>query len=350
MAQYMMGIRVPDVQQVSVPGGSPAYIPVWTPPPATPATPATPASTNDNSSTGDTGLSQAELDAANNKAAMDRQLQQQQYERETRRRAVTDTVKALFSQYGLASLADKITEYATLDYSADAIAIMLRQTPEYKQRFPAMEALSAKGRALSEAEYIDYERTAAQLEQRYGFPTGLLSNSVTDLLTNEVSAAELNDRAILSSAASIEAPEDVRTQMRDYYGIDQGGLAAYFLDPDKAVPLLEKQYASSLIGTEALRQGVGIDVTGAEDLQGFGVTQDQARQGFGQVASMGAFSQGRGDVVSQQQLISGTFQQNEEALKAIERAQKARTGRFQGGGSYTSSQQGVGGLGSAATR
>ena len=46
--------------------------------PAPPATPATTTTTNDNSSTGVTGLSQAELDAANNKAAMDRQLQQQQ--------------------------------------------------------------------------------------------------------------------------------------------------------------------------------------------------------------------------------------------------------------------------------
>ena len=91
-------------------------------------------------------------------------------------------------------------------------------------------------------------------------------------------------------------------------------------------------------------------MAGPEQLQGFGVTQEQARQGFGQVSRMGGLSQGRGDVVSQQQLISGTFQQNEEALKSIERAQKAKTGRFQQGGAYTATQQGVGGLGSAATR
>jgi len=300
---------------------------------------------------GDTGPSQAELDAANNKAAMDRQLQQQQYERETRQRAVMDTVRALFTQYGLSSLVGKIEEYARLDYSADAIAIMLRQTPEYKQRFPAMEALAAKGRALSEAEYVEYERTAAQLEQRYGFPTGLLSNSVTDLLTNEVSAAELNDRAILASAAAIEAPEDIRNTMSQYYGIDQGGLAGYFLDPDRAVPLLEKQYASSVIGTEAARQGVsGVGVSTAEELQALGISQEQARTGFGQVARMGTFTQGRGDVVSQQQLISGTFAQEEQALKDIERAQGARIGRFREGGGFASTQQGVSGLGSSATR
>jgi hypothetical protein len=173
---------------------------------------------------------------------------------------------------------------------------------------------------------------------------------VTDLLTEEVSAAELNDRAILASAAAIEAPEDLRIQMQEFYGIDQGGLAGYFLDPDRALPLLEKQYATGVIGTEARRQGVSVGLSQAEELQGFGVTQEQARQGFGQVARMGAFTQGRGDVVSQQQLISGTLQQNEQALRDIERAQRARTGRFEGGGGFATSQQGVTGLGSAATR
>ena len=296
------------------------------------------------------GPSDADLQRQADDAAMARQLQQQEYERQARQSAVIDSVKAIFAQYGLSSLGDKIVQYAKQGMSADAIAIALRATPEYKQRFPAMEALSNKGRAISEAEYIEYERTAAQLEQRYGFPQGLLSNSVTDLLTKEVSAAELNDRAILASAAAIEAPEDLRTQMTEFYGIDQGGLAAYFLDPDRALPLLEKQYATSVIGTEARRQGVSIDVTGAEGLQGFGVTQEQAREGFGQVARMGAFTQGRGDVVSQQQLISGTFQQDQQALQNIERAQRARTGRFQEGGGFTATQQGISGLGSAATR
>jgi hypothetical protein len=281
---------------------------------------------------------------------MERQLQQQQFEREARQSEIIGSIQALFAQYGLASLGDKIVQYAKQGLSADAIAIALRATPEYKQRFPAMEALANKGRALSEAEYIEYERTAGQLEQRYGFPQGLLSNSVTDLLTNEVSAAELNDRAILASAAAIEAPEDIRITMQQYYGIDQGGLAGYFLDPDLAIPLLEKQYASSVIGTEAARQGIQIQAMGAEELQGLGISQEEARAGFGQVARMGSFTQGRGDVVSQQQLISGTFSQNEEAQKAIERAQKARTGRFQEGGGFAATQQGVSGLGSAATR
>ena len=260
------------------------------------------------------------------------------------------TMRALLQDYGLNSLYDRVVGFVRDGYDPEAISVLIRTTPEYKQRFPAMEALSRQGRAISEGEYIEYERTASGLERRYGIPEGMLMGSVTDLLTNGVSTVELNDRVLLASAASIQAPQEVKDTFMQYYGISDGGLTAYFLDPDKATPLLEKQYASSLIGVEASRQGVGIDVYGSENLADLGITQEQARQGFGRVAGAQSLTQGRGDVVSQQELISGTFGQSEQALKNIERASKARTGRFQEGGGFTSSNQGVTGLGSAATR
>ena len=260
------------------------------------------------------------------------------------------TMKALLTEYNLSSLYDRVVGFIKEGYDADAVMVLIRTTPEYKQRFPAMEALAKQGRAISEAEYIDYEKTASGLERRYGLPEGMLMGSVTDLLTNEVSASELNDRVMLASAAAIEAPDDIKNTFRDYYGIEQGGMTAYFLDPDKATPLLEKQYASSVIGTEAARQGITIDAYGAENLASLGISQEEARQGFGRVAGAQALTQGRGDVVTQQQLISGTFGQDEESLRAIERASRARTGRFQEGGQFASERGGVSGLGTAATR
>jgi len=60
--------------------------------------------------------------------------------------------------------------------------------------------------------------------------------------------------------------------------------------------------------------------------------------------------QGRGDTATQDELVSGNVANNQEGLKAIERAQKSRTGRFEGGGAFTSGAGGVSGLGSSATR
>lgn len=300
----------------------------------------------DTSGVVDTGPTAEELEA--DRRRYEEQLRAAERAREQRR--IAQTVKAIFAQYGLGSLNAVIEDYARKDFSAESIAIMLRQTPQYKQRFPAMEALAAKNRAITEAEYIDYERTAAGLERQYGLPRDMLMGRVTDLLTNEVSASELNDRVVLAASAAIQAPEDFRQTMRDFYDIDTGGLTAYFLDPQVATPLLEKQYASSIIGAEARRQGVGIDVYGAENLQELGISREQARTGFREVAQAAPLTEGRGDIVTQGQLISGTFAENEQAQQAIERARGARRGRFQQGGGVLATSGGVAGAGTAATR
>lgn len=267
-------------------------------------------------------------------------------ERQRKTNAIA-VIRGVLSQYGLESLYSKIVEYVQNGYDADAVMALIRTTPEYKQRFPAMDALAKKGRAISEAEYINYEQTASGLERRYGLPGGMLMGKVTDLLSNEVSATELNDRVVLASAASIQAPQDLRDTFQRFYGIDQGGLTAYFLDPTVATPLLEKRYGTAIIGREAAAQGVGLDVYGAENLQSLGITQEQARQGFGEVAGARELTTGRGDVVSQGELISGTFGQSQEAQRAIERARGGRTARFQGGGQFAAGE-GQLALGSAA--
>ena len=257
----------------------------------------------------------------------------------------------IFSTYGLSSLYSTIENYVRRGYSGDAIAVLLRQTPEYKERFPAMEALAAKGRALSEAEYIAFESKASSLERAYGLPTGMLGkDAITTLLTNEVSGQELEDRVVMAAAGAFQTSQEVKDTFAQYYGIGSGGLTAYFLDPEKALPLLERQYVSSQIGAEAAMQDVTVQAMTAERLYEQGISREEARQGFGQVARMGVFTQGRGDVVTQEDLISGTFEQNTEAQRAIERAQRARTGQFQQGGGFATTQQGVAGLGSAATR
>lgn len=273
-------------------------------------------------------------------------------ERQERIRATTGTVKAAFEQYGLGSLYPMILRYAEMGLTEDEIYLNLRSTPEYKARFPAMETLASRGQAISEAAYVDYERKAVQLEQNYGIPSGMVSGSVTDLLVGDVSLVELQDRLTLASADALTAPDDLKRQIRDYYGLDpETSLRAYYLDPERALPILQQESATARIGVQASRAGVsGFERAMAEELQGIGVTEEAARQGFQQTAQMANLSAGRGDVVNQNQLISGFLKQDTQALQDIERAQRARTGRFQGGGGFTATQQGVSGLGSAATR
>lgn len=267
-------------------------------------------------------------------------------ERQRQQNAIA-VVQSLLNQYGLSSLYNTIVGYIQEGYDADTVMVLIRTTPEYKKRFPAMEALAQKGRAISEAEYINYETLASGLERRYGLPESMLMGKVTDLLVNEVSMTELNDRVVLASAAAIQAPQDVKNIFSQYYGIGQGGMTAYWFDPDIATPLLEKQYASALIGTEAARQGIGIDVYGAQNLQSLGITTEEARQGFGQVAAQRELTTGLGETLSQQQLIGANLAGDQQAQQALQRVQGSRTGAFQGGGGFAQGQGSVA-LGSAS--
>ena len=283
------------------------------------------------------------------RAAAERLASQQTYDTQVRTQAAIDAVKSAFGMYGLSSLYPKVEEYARMGYNADAIALMLRSTPEYKSRFPAMEALSAKGQAITEAAYVDYERTAGQLAQRYGFPDGMVGkDQITTLLVGSVSASELQNRMVIASADSLTAPQDLKDEIKSYFNIDpESALKAYYLDPSVAVPVLERQSAMARIGVNAVRQGVqGIGVDMAGELTDQGVTEAQAKQGFGQVATQAGFTVGKGETQDTKGLTRGTFGNAAEAAQT-ERIGKARAGGFAAGGGFEQDKGGNVGLGSA---
>jgi hypothetical protein len=258
---------------------------------------------------------------------------------------VIATLKNAFESYGLMGLYSDIEKWARQDYSADAVLLELRKTPAYKDRFPAMEALAQKRRGISEGEYIEFERNATRLEREYGLPEGMLGkDSVTTLLTNEVSGRELENRVVLASNATQTVSQQMRTQFQDFYGVGQGGLAAYFLDPEKAMPLLERQYAASNIAGQGLIQGVNTTRDIAEELFEAGVDQEGARRGFGQVARDAALTQGRNNTITQDALIRGTFG-TADYNEQIRRARQAEIGQYAGGGGFVSNNEGASGIG-----
>jgi hypothetical protein len=271
---------------------------------------------------------------------------------DAQRKALTrDAVKAAFGQYGLSALYPLIEQWAQLGLTEDAIYLQLRGTQEYKNRFPAMEGLAAKGRALSESQYVQYETQVAQIEQQYGFPKGMMTGQITDMLLNDLSTVEVQDRAILAAADSLTAPDDLRQQLKDYYGVDPDeALKAYYLDPEIALPLLQKQSAAARIGVQATRQGLqGVGKDLAEELQGIGVSEDQAKQGFATTAYQKGFGTSRGESADQNTRIDAILKGDAEAITTVERVKQGRVNRFEGGGAYVGSASGVSALGGSGT-
>ena len=263
-----------------------------------------------------------------------------------------DTLNAILTQYGLQSLAPHLQTYMQQGITDQATLLAnIRSTPEYAARFPAMSTLNQKGRGFSEADYINYERNAASTEQQYGFPKGFLTDPhrIAGMLENDVSASEVNDRAKINAAVSLDAPTETKAALQRLYGLDQGAVAAFYFDPENSVDYLTKQAASAQIAGAASRQALEIDRTTAETLQARGITEAQANSGFSNVAGLTGLEFGTGETATQADLVGAAFG-NAAASAKVSRVGQGRINQFQGGGGAQAAQAGVSGLGTSGTR
>ena len=195
-------------------------------------------------------------------------------------------LNSLFKQYGLESLAGKIYEYVKNGYGADTISILLQDTPEYKKRFAANEArLKAGLSVLSPAEYISVENSYRQIMRQSGLPVGFYDSNedFTNWISGDMSPTELQNRVDLATQATALANPAYKAALKQM-GLSDGELAAYFLDQDRALPILQKSAATAAIGAEALQRGLAFDQQYASELATAGISRDQASQGYAKIA------------------------------------------------------------------
>jgi hypothetical protein len=136
----------------------------------------------------------------------------------------------------------------------------------------------------------------------------------------------------------------VREALGSLYGIDHSKLIAYWLDPDKAMPLIQRQYDAAQIAGAATQQDLGVDVSTAEDLAARGITFDQARTGFGQAGAARGLDYAAGEGTTQAERIAAAFG-DADAQAKVARVQRSRAAAFAGGGGMVEGQKGVSGLG-----
>lgn len=193
----------------------------------------------------------------------------------------------LFKTYGLESLAPKIFQYVQQGYSADTISLLLQDTTEYKQRFAGNQIRAKAGLSvLSPSDYISLENQYKQELREGGMPANFYDSpsDFADLIGKNVSANEFQSRISLATNATTLANPSYKNALKQLYGLSDSQLAAYFLDPDKALPLLQKQAAASAIGAEALKRGLSLDAAHLEAYATAGVSASQAAQAYEQIA------------------------------------------------------------------
>jgi hypothetical protein len=204
----------------------------------------------------------------------------------------TDALTLIQSQlreWGLEALAPAIEGYLVGGDSPTVAMAKLRDTPVYKTRFKANELRRQKGLpALSEAEILGNEMQYRQVMRSYGLPEGFYDSyeDFTNFLANDVSPQEMRDRVTLAAERYIFAPPEDKEQFARF-GLTPGQAIATILDPARAEPLIRQTVTAVGLAAEASRAFDDKDrlsVDRATELARLGVTQDQARKGFGQLA------------------------------------------------------------------
>lgn len=251
-----------------------------------------------------------------------------------------ELLKRTFAGYGLESLADTITDLVRKGYSGDTVSLMLQDTPAYKQRFAANDARKKAGLpVLSPAEYLSAEKSYRQVMQAAGLPKGFYDSSddFQKFLANDMSPSELNAR--VQSAAEVVNNADplYASQLQRLYGIDKGMMIANALDPERALPLIQRQANAVTYATAAAQQGLQVGAQPSEYFADLGVTGAQARAGFANIAEtlptyekLQQIYGGTGTGASLAELQSATFggTGQTEAQKRIKQAGKQELATF----------------------
>jgi hypothetical protein len=276
--------------------------------------------------------------------ANEREAAREEADRVRRGRDARSTMAAVLNTYGLGELTEYVYDLIARETvninNPDAIIFAIREQPAYQRRFAGNAARLRAGLSeLSPAEYIGLENQFRQTLRSNGLPANFYDqpDDFKSFIEGDVSNSELNERVQQGYRAVADADPAVKEQMRNLYGVSEGQLAAYFLDPQRTAPLLTRQAQAANIAARGLEQG-GMQLTGqfAEDLARRGITEQQARAGFAEVGGLGELKQtfAGETALSDEQLAGAAFGIDVAAQQELERKRRMRTAEFAGGGSF----------------
>lgn len=251
-------------------------------------------------------------------------------------------LQSVFSQYGISTLAPRIVDFIKQGYSPDTISILLQNTDEYKQRFSGNQKRLAAGLpVLSPAEYLATESAYRQIFSMAGLPAGFYDTpqDFADFIGRDVSPTEVQDRVNAASELLNSAPPEALAFWRQHYST--GDMVAYFLDPNRSVPLIEKQVKAAELGGIGAAQGVDVSASTAERMASMGISNQQASAGFGFIAGEAPNAEKLGAIygenITEQDILKETFFSDVKTTQKRKRLASKERATF-GGSSGLSAQ------------
>jgi hypothetical protein len=225
------------------------------------------------------------------------------------------------------------------------IGIQLRDSKAFKERFAGNEKLrDAKKPVYSVLQYLQLESEYRSNLLAAGMPADFYSSQadIANFIGNQNSPDEIKDRVALGYAAVKNADPKVVNELKSMYGLDDGTLAAFFIDPVRTKDQVLRAARAAEVASQARQQaGISLGAPAAELLVQQGVTQEEARQGFAQVSQLQELTrplQGE-QALTQEELVAGSLGTNAAAAQRVAKTQRRRKAGFETGGGFAQSQQ-----------
>jgi hypothetical protein len=238
-------------------------------------------------------------------------------------------------------------EYQGGKSTAQITTVDIYTNPDFIAATPGLKERIANGHpAMNVADYLSYKDQVQAMAKVADFPPGFVSDQeIGAMVAGNVSASEISGRINDAFLAGQNASPQTKQAMQDFYHVGPGGLAAFFLDPTKAEPLLHQQVTAAQIagfGTAA-----GASEISSADANAFAMaaTSEQAKNAA--AAAQGALSvtRGNGATATEAELLAaqlGVAPSTESLEKAGQHVQTAvgqQVAAFRGGGTVQGAGQ-----------
>lgn len=262
-------------------------------------------------------------------------------------------IQQQLDEWGLSSLSDQLHSLIKDGLGSDAITLKLQDSPEYKTRFAANAARMKAGLPiLTPAQYISAENSYRQVLQSYGLPNSFYDShdDFNGWLSQDVSPDEVKQRAQDAQSVWLSTDPAVKDTWQKFYGLSDGAAIASILDPDKALPVVERMTQAAQIGAAATQNGLQADKDRFEQYADQGVSSQQAQKAFGQIGltaqADAAMAQRFGVNYSQSDAEKAALFGNAQALKTQQQMYSAEKGLFSDTAAASQTSQGTRQMGS----
>lgn len=240
-------------------------------------------------------------------------------------------LESTFKDYGLEELVPDIKRFMEEGLGSNQAAVELRKTTAYINRFRGNEIRRQAGlNVLSEGTYLQLENSynetlrAFGLQGYFGTDRKVSQAKMADIIGNDISADEFNKRIDTVVTRVNNAEPTIKNTLRAFYNITDTDLVKYFLNPKESLPKLEEKVLSAEIGSEAIRQNLLTDVTGATALAQLGITKDEARKGYQGIAEVLPTATKLGQIYGEEGINYTQATAEQEVFNQLESAKRKR--------------------------